>query len=218
VTLAIRRDFIGCVSANRRQATSIFSRYIGPEFSSSALPGSSTNKPLIPVYADSHISYDASGNPMGNCTTLDNVFSGQKPRITFNATRHDFVVAYEFVRAASATKGDIAAKKVNITLDGNHDVTVVGYMMPVIAANALREPPFITPIWPHSETWFWLSTMEIKLRFRNYPLRVAMATSGTSNNPPWEAPSRESRPIDRRRPDPTGGYPSLPCLILKVIR
>jgi|GEM_PF-3945353 len=140
VTWQSDRDYIGCVSANRRGASSVFGRYIDQNFSSA---GGSSNKPLFTIYTNPASGFDANGIPTSPCSTLDNVFSGQNPRIAFNSNRNDFVVAFEHVRAASATTGDIGAKRVS--LDGEHNATVNNSMMPTVVGNAPEGTTFRNP-------------------------------------------------------------------------
>ena len=132
VTWETNKDFIGCVDPNRRDASSVYGRYVDQNFS----PTGEGNKPLFAVYTDP-------STATSTCPTLDNVMRANKPRIAFNSARSDFVVAFEFVRAGSATQGDIGGKK--IVLSGANDATVTNSMAPEMLADANDGTTFQNP-------------------------------------------------------------------------
>src|SRR4030095_16858534 len=99
-------------------------------------PAGTGNKPLFVVYTDP-------SSVTSTCPTLDNVMRGQKPRIAYNTQRNDFVVAFEFARAGSATPGEIGAKK--IVLSDSNDATVNNSMVPEVVADAAEGTTFQNP-------------------------------------------------------------------------
>ncbi len=133
VTWQSDKDFIGCVDPARRASSSIFARYIDQNFSPT---GGAANKPIFAVYTDP-------STVTATCPTLNNVMKASLPRISYNSTRSDFVVAFEYARASGATKGDIAAKK--ITLNNGNDATVTNSMAGDVVANAAEGTTYHNP-------------------------------------------------------------------------
>lgn len=133
VTWESDKDFIGCVDSARRASSSVFARYVDHGFSAT---GGASNKPIFTVYTDPSTATPA-------CPTLNNVMKASKPRIAYNTTRSDFVIAFEYGRAAPATKVDIAAKKV--TLNNSNDATVTNAMAADVIASAPEGTSFHNP-------------------------------------------------------------------------
>ncbi len=114
VTWQTNKGFIGCDDPARRDSTSVYARYIQPEFSPT---NRALNKSSFPVYSDPTAALKASDT--GACFALPNVFRAQKPRIAYNSMNKgtgssDFVIAYEFARAASPSRGDIGAQRISL--------------------------------------------------------------------------------------------------------
>lgn len=140
VTWQSDKDFIGCVDPARRVSSSVFARYVDQNFSSATM--GTSNKPVFTVYTDPSTLVTPS-MAMPNCSTLDNVMKAVNPRIAFNSARSDFVVAFQHARASSATKGDIAAKK--ITLNAENNATVSNNMAADLVAVAPEGSTFYNP-------------------------------------------------------------------------
>lgn len=121
VTWQTNRDFIGCADPSRRQAWSVYGRYIDQAFSAT----STTNPPMFAVYKDDSTMAD-------NCEPQSNVDNGVNPRIAFNQSTNDFVITYEVARA-SGGNASIGAKRVTINTLNVGEVT--GSIMPDIVAS-----------------------------------------------------------------------------------
>lgn len=120
-TWQTNKDFIGCADPARRQAWSVYGRYVDQSFSTT----STTNPPPFAVYKDD-------STMMEICEPPSNVDNGTNPTIAYGQAGVDFVIAYQVARASGGNAA-IGAKRVTVNGSGLGEVT--GSVMPDIVAN-----------------------------------------------------------------------------------
>ncbi len=133
VTWETNKDFIGCVNPGYRQSSSVYARYIDPDFSIEA----TDNPQPFPVFKDDSTLED-------HCVSPVNVDKANEPRISYNEQSDDFVVVYELARAGG---GRTAVGAKQIVFQGQ-EAMVKGSMMAGLLAffedSSLKDPDVIS--------------------------------------------------------------------------
>lgn len=117
VTWDTNSDYLGCEDPNRRDASSIYARYISPTFSET----DPSKNPL---------SFQVYSNMTGSCRSPGETDRAQKPQVTLNSatssgTKSQLVIAFQVAKADVASGRDLIAAKA-ITFDSATNTAVVG--------------------------------------------------------------------------------------------
>ncbi len=193
VTWETNKDFIGCANPSYRQGSSVYARYIDPDFSMEA----KDNPQPFPVFKDDSTLGDY-------CVSLLNVDKANEPRIAYNGESDDFVVVYELARSGG---GRTAVGAKQIIFEGQEAMvrgSMMGGLLAFFENSSLKDPDVLSD----GNHYFMVASDGLRIFIKRF-----MAASIEASSPvpldlpegPKMAPRIASHRSSEENSSPSGG-------------